>query len=286
MIHSRSRRPKALQCLGDRRGQSAHARHEPWPSRPCRKPRHEDDARRRRASFLWGAGRREARRRCATLLLSTGFVALYCWAYGGCLRNPRHQAFLRAVRRLLRSGSLRIAVPECLSSRLRGSVEPASVADRNRAPRLHTRPGESCSQGGFWRRCPTVPEQSWWMARQDDAIWNRPGHRRPGRYGHRKGWTGGVTSRSGCVAVRVRTRTQKNVQNVMVKERRARYAIGEVVKHRVSRSAGSSSTSTPSSTTPKSGGSRSRKRWTRHRRGHALHRRTAQQGAWPGIFHR
>ena len=84
---------------------------------------------RRRASFLWRAGRREARRRFATLLLSTGFVALYRRGHGGCLRNPRHQAFLRAVRRLLRCGGLRIAVPECLSSRLRGGVDAASLAD-------------------------------------------------------------------------------------------------------------------------------------------------------------
>ena len=90
------------QCRGDRERLAAHARHEPRPRRSRRLARDEDDARRRRASGLQGAGGR-APGGGARPAYPAGSLALHARQDGRCLRGRRHQAVLRSVRRFFRS---------------------------------------------------------------------------------------------------------------------------------------------------------------------------------------
>ena len=71
-----------------------------------------------------------------------GPLALHHRQDGRRLRRRRHQAVLRAVRRFLRSGRLRGAIPQRLPARLRRRLVAASFADRHRQESLSrpTRP--------------------------------------------------------------------------------------------------------------------------------------------------
>ena len=94
------------------------------PGGPCRLARDEDDARRRRTSRLQGA--RGRARRCAARVIAAGPVALHDREDGRRLRRRRHQAVLRPVRRLRRSGRLRGAVPQRFPDGLRRRLVAAS----------------------------------------------------------------------------------------------------------------------------------------------------------------
>ena len=107
---------------------------------------HEDHARRRRPSGLRGAGgcrrpkaqRTAARRRARNSSRTSGTTPRQD---GRRLRRRRHQAVLRPVRRFLRSGRLRGAVPQRLPDGLRRRLVAASVADRHRQAGVLARPG-------------------------------------------------------------------------------------------------------------------------------------------------
>ena len=145
------------QRRGDRRRLPAHARHEPRPGRSCRLARHEDDARRRRPSRLRGAGGR--RKAMAPRASSQQDLWHYTIAQDGRrLRRRRHQAVLRPVRRLLRPGRLRGAVPQRLPDGLRRRLVAASDR-RSTSPRACSRPirPKSHSPRKSSRPCRTAP---------------------------------------------------------------------------------------------------------------------------------
>ena len=142
---------------GDRRRLPAHARHELGPGRSRRLARHEDHARRRRPPGLQGArGRRRGRR--GPRQRPAGPVALHRRQDGRCLRVGRHQAVLRPVRRLLRRGRLRGAVPQRLPHGLRRRLVAAPDPDRHRQARVlaRSRRGRASPRRSS-TPCPTAP---------------------------------------------------------------------------------------------------------------------------------
>ena len=107
--------------------------------------------------------------------IPAGPLALHHREDGGCLRRRRHQAVLRAVRRLLRSGRLRGAVPQRLPDGLRGRVVAAPISDR-RSPSGCSRRTRSKSR---WRKkiLAAMPDGSGAVMidgkMQDDATWKQ-----------------------------------------------------------------------------------------------------------------
>ena len=80
--------------------------------------------------------RRSARRRRAARALSARPLALHPRQDGRRLRGGRHQGVLRPVRRLLRSGRLRGAIPQRLPDGLRRRLDAAPLASRDRQARV------------------------------------------------------------------------------------------------------------------------------------------------------
>ena len=88
-------------------------------------------------------------------------VALYDREDGRCLRRRRHQAVLRPVRRLRRSGRLRGTVPKCFPDGLRRRLVATSIADRHREKRVLSRSRLKWhSPRKSSRPCLTVPAPS------------------------------------------------------------------------------------------------------------------------------
>jgi hypothetical protein len=83
-------------------------------------------------------------------------------AHGGRLRRLRHQGVLRPLRRLLGCASVRSAIPQCLPDGVRGRLDPASYASRNRQARIHAGTQRSRVCGKNSRR------HAGWQRRGDD----------------------------------------------------------------------------------------------------------------------
>ncbi|SOR28173.1 protein of unknown function [Methylorubrum extorquens] len=140
----RSRHPRDRGRRGQRRRHrlrlAAHARHEPRTRRSRGLPRHEDHPRWRRPPGLPRPVRSQGR--CRAGVRPAGSVALHHRQDGRCLHGQRHQGVLRPVRRLLRLGRLRGAVPQRLPDGLRRRLDPASEPSRPGQDRVRppTRP--------------------------------------------------------------------------------------------------------------------------------------------------
>ncbi len=121
------------------------------------------------------ARRRDARRtRRRPRRVPAGPVALHHRPHGRCLRGCRHQAVLRAVRRLLRSGRLRGSVPQFVPAGLRRGMVIAPEPGRYRQARVLARSGRG-------RVCEEIlaamPDGSGAVMidgkMQDDATWKQ-----------------------------------------------------------------------------------------------------------------
>ena len=95
--------------------------------------------------------------------------------HGRRLPRLRHQAVLRPVRRLLRPGRVRGAVPQRLPAGLRRRLDAASDADRHRQARVQPRPGKEVA---FAKRILEAMPDGTGAAMidgkmQDDATWKQ-----------------------------------------------------------------------------------------------------------------
>ena len=89
-----------------------------------------------------------SRRQLSARQRAAGPLALYDRAHGRRLRRQRPQGVLRPVRRFLRSGGLRGAIPQRLFARLRRRLDAAPEPDRHRQAGFFARPrrGQICAQ--------------------------------------------------------------------------------------------------------------------------------------------